>query len=214
MSSEGQEGQSPRSGQAGRWLVALLPLALFLALAGLFYKQLAAGGASQDIPSALIGKPAPASELAPLEGLMEAGQQVPGIAADTFDGRYTLFNVWASWCAPCRLEHPLLVALGEEGVVQVAGLNYKDTTANALRFLGQLGNPYDAVGVDPNGRGAIEWGVYGVPETFLVDPRGTIIYKHVGPLSEQVLRERILPLTVTPDAGNGTGNAGTDAPGS
>ncbi len=125
---------------------------------------------------------------------MVDGVQVPAFTPDLYAGKASLINVWASWCAPCREEHPLLVELGKQDKVQIIGLNYKDKQENALRFLGQLGNPYDAVGVDDNGRGAIEWGVYGVPETFVVGPDGKILYKHVGPLTPQALQEKILPL--------------------
>jgi cytochrome c biogenesis protein CcmG/thiol:disulfide interchange protein DsbE len=176
------------------WLIAALPLVIFLVLAGIFYKQLAAGGASSDLPSALIGREAPTAELPVLEGLLEDGVQVPALSGDLFAGKVSLVNVWASWCAPCRDEHPLLVELGKNDQLQIIGLNYKDKNENALRFLGQLGNPYDAVGVDPNGRAAIEWGVYGVPETFIVGPEGKILHKHVGPLTPKVIQETILPL--------------------
>ena len=104
-----------------------------------------------------------------------------------------LLNVWASWCVPCRTEHPYLVQLADDGRAQMVGLNYKDATGNALRFLGQLGNPFTVVGVDPRGKGAIEWGVYGVPETFIVDAQGTIAHKHVGPLTEQSMRDSFMP---------------------
>jgi cytochrome c biogenesis protein CcmG/thiol:disulfide interchange protein DsbE len=177
-----------------RWLIAALPLAVFLVLAAIFFKQLAAGGASSDLPSALIGRAAPSTELPQLSGLMENGKQVPGISGDLLKGKTSIINVWASWCAPCRQEHPLLVELGASHDVNIIGLNYKDSPENALRFLGQLGNPYDAVGVDPNGRAAIDWGVYGIPETFVVSSDGTIIHKHVGPLTPDAISRTILPL--------------------
>lgn len=183
-----------RKGGGRSLLLAALPLIAFLVLAGIFYKQLAAGGASSELPSALIGREAPATLLEPLVGLTENGQQVPAFTPDLYAGKVSLVNVWASWCAPCREEHPLLVELGRDDRVQIIGLNYKDKTENALRFLGQLGNPYDAVGIDPRGRGAIEWGVYGIPETFVVDPSGTIVHKHVGPLTPEDVTNTILPL--------------------
>jgi len=120
--------------------------------------------------------------------LQRDGQPVPAFTmADLAKGRATIVNVFASWCAPCRVEHPHLVAMAEapvvkQGKVAVVGLNYKDEAENARRFLGALGNPYSAVGVDRAGRGAIEWGVYGVPETFLIGPDGRIVDKHVGAL--------------------------------
>ena len=175
------------------WLAAL-PLIVFLVLAGIFLKQLESGGSARDIPSALIGKPVPEFALAPLDGLLDnGGAQVPGIDTASFKGKVTVVNVWASWCAPCRLEHPLILALRENRDVRIVGINYKDQTANALRFLGQLGNPFDAVGVDPRGSAAIDWGVYGVPETFIVDRDGLIAYKHVGPLTPENLGAKFLP---------------------
>jgi len=186
------ENHASKSGRS--WLVAALPLIVFLVLAGIFYKQLAAGGSTSDLPSVLIGRDAPRTELPALEGLREAGIQVPAFSFELFKGKVSLVNVWASWCAPCRQEHPLLVELGKADNVQIIGLNYKDKNENALRFLGQLGNPYDAVGVDNNGRGAIEWGVYGVPETFIIGPQGKIIHKHVGPLTPQAMQQTILPI--------------------
>jgi cytochrome c biogenesis protein CcmG/thiol:disulfide interchange protein DsbE len=168
-------------------LLFLLPLLLFGALAAVFLVGLFAGDASK-VPSALIGKPAPAITLTALEGLQRGGQPVPALGmGDLAAGRATIVNVFASWCAPCRVEHPFLVAMAESpavkaGRVAVVGINYKDEAENARRFLGALGNPYSAVGVDRTGRAAIEWGVYGVPETFLIGPDGRILEKHVGPL--------------------------------
>lgn len=168
------------------WLYAI-PLLVFAALAAVFAKGLFSGDASK-VPSALIGKPAPAITLAPLEGLQRDGQPVPSFAmADLAKGKATIVNVFASWCAPCRVEHPFLVAMADsaavkQGKVVLVGFNYKDEAENARRFLGALGNPYSAVGVDRAGRAAIDWGVYGVPETFLIGPDGRILEKHVGPL--------------------------------
>lgn len=171
-------------------LVFLIPLLLFGALSLVFLTGLFSGNASK-VPSALIGKPAPAISLTALEGLQRNGQSVPGFAmADLSKGRGTIVNVFASWCAPCRVEHPLLVAMADSaavkaGKVAVVGMNYKDEAENARRFLGALGNPYSAVGVDRTGRSAIEWGVYGVPETFVIGPDGRILEKHVGPLDAE-----------------------------
>lgn len=168
------------------WLYAI-PLLVFAALAAVFAKGLFSGDASK-VPSALIGKPAPVITLPPLEGLQRDGQPVPTFAvADLAKGKATIVNVFASWCAPCRVEHPFLVAMADslavkQGKVALVGFNYKDEAENARRFLSALGNPYSAVGVDRNGRAAIEWGVYGVPETFLIGPDGRILEKHVGPL--------------------------------
>ena len=156
--SVSQEGQ----GRPRIWLV-LLPLFVFLLLAGIFLAQLLSGRDNQTIPSALIGQPAPETSLPPLEGM-----DLPGLEGSAFAGKVTLVNVWASWCAPCRAEHPLLMRVAADGRVKIAGLNYKDRPENARRFLGDLGNPFDAIGVDDSGRAAINWGVYGVPETFLI----------------------------------------------
>jgi len=179
-------GTAP-AGQRRRWLV-LVPLAFFLALAALFLLQLLSGRDGATVPSALLGQAAPQTELPPLDGL-----GLPGLSSAELAGKVTLVNVWASWCAPCREEHPLLMALAGDTRFEIAGLNYKDTPANARRFLGQLGNPYDKVGVDANGRAAIDWGVYGVPETFLVGRDGRIAYKHVGPFTEKSVREELMP---------------------
>jgi cytochrome c biogenesis protein CcmG/thiol:disulfide interchange protein DsbE len=168
------------------WLF-LLPLILFGALAMVFLVGLYSGDNSK-VPSALIGKPAPAIVLTALDGLQREGRPVPAFGmADLAAGRATIVNVFASWCAPCRVEHPFLVALADSpavkaGKVAVVGMNHKDEAENARRFLGALGNPYSAVGVDRSGRAAIEWGVYGVPETFVIAGDGRILEKHVGPL--------------------------------
>jgi cytochrome c biogenesis protein CcmG/thiol:disulfide interchange protein DsbE len=154
---------------------------VFTALALLFLVRLYAGDPSK-VPSVLIGRPVPTFVLEPLPGLTQNGQPVPGLSDADLKGRVTVVNVWASWCGPCRQEHPALVELAKTPVVRVVGINYKDNPENARRFLGALGNPFAAVGADPSGRAAIDWGVYGVPETFVVGPDGTIRHKHIGPL--------------------------------
>ncbi|HEX2726850.1 MAG TPA: DsbE family thiol:disulfide interchange protein [Beijerinckiaceae bacterium] len=163
-------------------LLYLLPVLVFTALALLFLVRLFSGDPSR-VPSALIGRPVPAFALEPLPGLAQAGQPVPGLADADLKGRVTVVNVWASWCGPCRQEHPMLIALARNPSVRVVGINYKDNPENARRFLGALGNPFAAVGIDPSGRAAIDWGVYGVPETFVIGPDGTIRHKHIGPLA-------------------------------
>jgi cytochrome c biogenesis protein CcmG/thiol:disulfide interchange protein DsbE len=183
---------STKRQRLGYWLAAI-PLLLFLVLAALFLKQLAAGGGSHDIPSALVGMPAPQFELPPLAGLKVGNDPIPGFGSASLVGQTSVVNVWASWCVPCRDEHPLLSELARDGRVQVVGINYKDRGENALRFLGQLGNPFVAVGVDPRGKAAIDWGVYGVPETFIVDAAGIIRYKHIGPLNAENYRSTFLP---------------------
>jgi cytochrome c biogenesis protein CcmG/thiol:disulfide interchange protein DsbE len=165
------------------WLMAL-PLIGFLALAGLFLLRLN-GDDPSKIPSALIGHPAPQTALPPLEGLVNNDAQVPGLDPATFKGKVSIVNVWASWCIPCHEEAPLLTALGNDKRLQLIGINYKDAPDNARRFLGRYGNPFGIVGVDGNGRAAIEWGVYGVPETFIVGREGTIVYKMVGPVTPE-----------------------------
>lgn len=177
-------------GRASRRVLVLLPLALFLALAALFLFRLGSGDPSR-IPSALIGQKAPATALPPLAGLEQDGKPVPGLAPDDFKGRVTLLNVWASWCVPCHDEAPLLMALAKDSRIRLVGINYKDQPDNARRFLGRYGNPFAAVGADGNGRAAIEWGVYGVPETFVVGRDGRIAYKLVGPVTPNNL-ERVL----------------------
>ena len=157
-------------------------LIAFLGLAALFMYRLGAGDPSR-IPSALIGHPAPETNLPPLPGLERDGKPVPGLEATAFKGGVTLLNVWASWCVPCHDEAPLLLKLAGDTRIRVVGINYKDQPDNARRFLGRYGNPFAAVGVDGNGRGSIEWGVYGVPETFVVGRDGTILYKMVGPVT-------------------------------
>ena len=163
------------------WLTAL-PLIAFAALAALFWFRLGNGDPSR-IPSVLIGHPAPQTALPPLQGLVESGAQVPGLDPAVFKGKVSVVNVWASWCIPCHDEAPLLTQLGKDKRLQVIGINYKDSPDNARRFLSRYGNPYGIVGVDGNGRAAIEWGVYGVPETFIVGREGTIVYKMVGPVT-------------------------------
>ncbi|MGI9480139.1 MAG: DsbE family thiol:disulfide interchange protein [Hyphomicrobiaceae bacterium] len=172
--------------------IVVIPVILFAALAIVFAFSLKTGDPTR-LPSALIGKPAPAFDFPPLAGLNKDGQVVPGVATgDLKSGEVTVVNFWASWCVPCIQEHPLLVELGKRGVKMV-GINYKDPAPGGLRFLGRYGNPFAAVGTDVGGRGAIEWGVYGMPETFVIDKQGRIAYKHVGPITAQSLAGKMLP---------------------
>src|SRR5205814_7677378 len=152
------------------------------ALAAIFWFRLGSGDPSR-IPSALIGHPAPPTTLPALEGLVNNGAQVPGLDPSVFKGKVSVVNVWASWCVPCHDEAPLLTELGKDKRLQLVGINYKDVPENARRLLGRYGNPFSVVGVDGNGRASIEWGVYGVPETFVVGRDGTILYKMVGPVT-------------------------------
>jgi cytochrome c biogenesis protein CcmG/thiol:disulfide interchange protein DsbE len=167
--------------QRRSWLI-VLPLIVFLALAALFWLRLGDGDPSR-IPSALIGHPAPQTSLPPLQGLLRNGAQVPGLDPANFEGKISVVNVWASWCVPCHDEAPLLTELARDNRLQLIGINYKDAPDNAQRFLDRYGNPFASVGVDGNGRAAIEWGVYGVPETFIVGRDGKIAYKLVGPIT-------------------------------
>lgn len=171
-----------------RRLAGLLPLAVFAFLAGVFLLQLLSGRDGSVVPSALIGQPAPKTALDALAGL-----GVPGLDSSAFAGKVTVLNIFASWCAPCREEHPVLLALAKDKRFALSGLNYKDEPDDARRFLGEFGNPFGAVGVDPAGRTAIEWGVYGVPETFVIGKDGTIRFKHVGPLTEGSVRTLLMP---------------------
>jgi cytochrome c biogenesis protein CcmG, thiol:disulfide interchange protein DsbE len=179
----------------GRRSRALLwPLAVFCALAAIFALALKSGDPSR-LPSALIGKPAPAIALAALPGLVDGSRSVPGFASDELKGHASVVNFWASWCEPCEQEHPLLLALQARGA-RIYGVNYKDDGAAARRFLDRHGNPFAAVGVDGSGRAAIEWGVYGMPETFVVDAKGLIVYKHIGPITAQALEANLMPAIV------------------
>ncbi len=175
-----------------RKLIVFLPLVIFLALAALFFFRLGAGDPA-TVPSALIGRPAPATILPPLAGLERDGKPMPGIAPDLFPGKVTLVNIWASWCGPCREEAPLLDQLAQDRRIQIVGINYKDLPDNARRFLSRYGNPFTAVGADSAGRAGIEWGVYGVPETFIVGRDGRIAFKLVGPVTPANLETSMKP---------------------
>jgi cytochrome c biogenesis protein CcmG, thiol:disulfide interchange protein DsbE len=158
-------------------LLTFLPLLIFVGMGLVLFKGLY--GDPSHLPSALIGKPAPAFDLPPVLG---AGN--PGLkSADLSQGKVTVVNVWASWCIPCRDEVPLLMELGKRTDIALVGINNKDEAANATRFMATLGNPFTAIGADLSGRAAIDWGVYGVPETFIVDGKGVVRHKHVGPLT-------------------------------
>jgi cytochrome c biogenesis protein CcmG/thiol:disulfide interchange protein DsbE len=180
------------SARGKRNLLVVLPLAAFIALAALFLYRLGAGDPSK-LPSALIGRMAPATDLPALEGLTRDGNPVPGLNSASFAGKVTLVNVWASWCVPCHDEAPLLDQLAQDKRIRIAGINYKDVPDNARRFLNRYGNPFAAAGVDANGRASIDWGVYGVPETFLIGRDGAIAYKMVGPITAENLVKVLQP---------------------
>jgi cytochrome c biogenesis protein CcmG/thiol:disulfide interchange protein DsbE len=163
-----------------------LPLLIFLALAvvlgmGLFLNP-------REIPSPLIGKPVPAFSLDAVKG------RTLGLSTADLQGKVSLVNVFASWCVACRDEHPVLVRLAQRGIVPIHGLNYKDKPDDAAQWLDSLGDPYTRTGADRDGRVAIDWGVYGVPETFVIGPDGRIAYKRIGPVTEQFVTETLIPM--------------------
>ena len=164
----------------------LLPLGLFLALAAFLFKGLDLN--PREVPSPLIGKPAPAFVLSKLD---DAGST---LQPEDLRGQVWVLNVWASWCVPCRQEHPLLMQLARRKLAPLYGLNYKDQRSAATGLLAQMGNPYAATLVDADGRVGIDYGVYGVPETFVIDKAGVVRFKHVGPLTPEVIQTRIEPL--------------------
>ena len=165
----------------------LLPAAAFLALVALFVLGLSPTRDIHAVPSPLIGKSAPQFILS---DVLDPARSVGNAA---YKGRIYVLNVWGSWCAPCREEHPTLLALAKEHVVPIIGLDYMDDRDKARRWLEQRGNPYDEVPFDVEGRTAIEWGVYGEPETYLVDGNGTILYKYISPMTEEVWQREFLP---------------------
>lgn len=169
-----------------RIALILAPLVALVALVAVFATSI-----DRDpglVRSVLIDKPAPQFDLAPVEGL-----DVPGFSTENLMGEPTLVNVFASWCVPCRAEHPLLEAVKAETGIRLFGINHNDPPENARAFLAELGNPYDAVGADRDRRVSIDWGVYGVPETFLVNAEGVIVYKHVGPMTPGSIEREVLP---------------------
>ncbi|PWE34409.1 DsbE family thiol:disulfide interchange protein [Maritimibacter sp. 55A14] len=173
--------------------MVVLPPLVFAALAALFFFGLNRED-PDALPSALAGKSAPPVALEPLGSAPifdDAMLRAPGVK---------LVNFWASWCAPCRVEHPNLEALGAEGVA-IYGVNYKDKPGNALRFLDELGNPYAALGADPEGRMGIDWGLYGVPETYMIDGQGNIVLRFAGPITQRALESRIRPAMAEAGAG-------------
>jgi len=171
----------------------LIPLILFIALAGLFYYALVKIGSGEynprDVPSPLVGKPAPQFDLPRLKVPDERFDQ--NVFAEH---PVSLFNVWASWCVACRQEHPFLMQLARRNELPIFGLNYKDERPDALNWLRQHGDPYTASAFDHDGRVGIDWGVYGVPETFLVDREGRVRYKHIGPINRKAWQEKFLPI--------------------
>ncbi|MFZ2541206.1 MAG: DsbE family thiol:disulfide interchange protein [Gallionella sp.] len=162
------------------------PFVIFVGLASFLYVGL--GLNPREVPSPLVGKPAPAFSLAQLH---EPAQQ---FSPQDMKGKVWLFNVWASWCVSCRVEHPVLMALANRNIVPIYGLNYKDKPKDGMAWLQEFGNPYVLSATDREGRIGIDYGVYGVPETYLIDKQGVIRYKQIGPVTQRSLREDILPL--------------------
>tara|TARA_R110000868_G_scaffold197663_2_gene443890 strand:+ start:10118 stop:10651 length:534 start_codon:yes stop_codon:yes gene_type:complete len=167
-------------------LLAIIPLAI----AALLFAALYWGLWNKDdrLPSTLIGRSVPDFALPPIEG------RDNGLSSEDLRGQVSIVNVWASWCVPCRVEMPLLVELAQTGTVPIHGINYKDAPDAALGFLAELGDPYTRTGADRNGRVSIDWGVYGLPETFVIDGEGRIAYKHVGAFDRRALEDEILPV--------------------
>ncbi|MCL2297535.1 MAG: DsbE family thiol:disulfide interchange protein [Proteobacteria bacterium] len=167
-------------------LLLLIPLVVFFVLAGFFVVGL--GLNPREVPSPLIGKPAPTFALPDLN------EPEKTVTSKDFLGQVWLFNVWASWCVSCRAEHPLLVAYAKTNEVAIVGLNYKDKPADGKAWLRQYGDPYTVSVIDADGRVGIDYGVYGVPETFLIDKQGIIRYKQIGPITEEAMRKTIIPM--------------------
>ncbi len=187
----GPSDAAPLARRGISWVV--VPLVAFAALVALFAFALTSGDPSR-LPSALIGKPVPTMEFPPLEGLLDAGRPLPGFAsADLAKGSVSVVNFWAAWCVECAGEQELLLDLKARSGVPIYGVNYKDDAVAARRFLGRYGNPFKAVGTDKAGRSAIEWGVYGMPETFVINGKGEIAYKHVGAITPESLETKLLP---------------------
>jgi cytochrome c biogenesis protein CcmG, thiol:disulfide interchange protein DsbE len=179
-----------RTTMALRRLFYLAPVLVFLVVAGYFLWGLNPDRNPRELPSVMIDKPAPEFTASPL-----AGMPVPGLStADLRTGQVSLVNVFASWCIPCRAEHPLLMDLAQSGKVAIFGLNYKNKPEEAVAWLEELGNPYTRIGTDEKGRIGIDWGVSGVPETFVIDGTGRIRYRHWGPIDKDAMERTILPL--------------------
>lgn len=171
-----------------RKILFLLPLVAALGLFGFFYAGLEEGRDPAALPSALLDKPVPQFDLPALLS------NSPGLSTADLTGSVQLVNVFASWCVPCRAEHPLLMRLARENGIPISGIAYKDKPDDSRAFLASLGDPYTRVGMDESGRAAIEWGVYGVPETFLIDRNGVIRWKYTGPLTPELVQNKLLPL--------------------
>ena len=187
------EGSGPPGFSRRFSLLTFVPLVVAVAIGIAFYWGMKAG--TDTLPSALIGRPVPEFTLPPIDGRQD------GLATADLKGQVSLVNVWASWCVPCRAENPVLVSLARRGTVPIFGLNYKDTAKDALAFLAELGDPFARIGADTSGRVAIDWGIYGVPETYVIGADGTIAFRQVGPIDQKILDEVILPIVARLQAG-------------
>jgi cytochrome c biogenesis protein CcmG/thiol:disulfide interchange protein DsbE len=184
----------PATAARRRPILVVLPLVAFIAIVAVFSVLLKRPDRDPElIPSVLIGKPAPDFDLPPLAGVTAGNQPVPGLKRADLLGHVSLVNIFASWCGPCRQEHAELGELAKDPRFRLVGINYKDKSENARSFLDELGNPYAAIGVDARGRTGIDWGVYGVPETFVVGRDGIIRYKFIGPISEEAFASVLNP---------------------
>ncbi|MFQ5566595.1 MAG: DsbE family thiol:disulfide interchange protein [Paracoccaceae bacterium] len=183
-----KHGPGRRLGAWAARLIYLLPVLLFGVVTGYFLWGLDPERDPSEVPSVLIDKPAPEFSLPPVQG------RTLGLSTADLKGEVSLVNVFASWCTACRYEHPLLMRLKADGAVPIHGLNYKDRPEDAAEWLDTLGDPYTRTGADQSGRIGIEWGVYGVPETFVISREGRIMHKHIGPVTEKDLEDAILPL--------------------
>ena len=179
------DGADPPKAARRFSLLAFVPMVVAVAIGAAFYWGMRTG--TDTLPSALIGRPVPDFILPPIEGRQDS------LATADLKGKVSLVNVWASWCVPCRAENPLLVDLAKRGIVPIYGLNYKDKAKDALAFLSELGDPFMRIGADTDGRVAIDWGIYGVPETYLIDAEGRIAFRQVGPIDSKILENVILP---------------------
>ena len=192
-----------KPGNAKPKATLLLPLVLvvvMLVLLGVVLRM----GDHETLPSALIGKPVPEFALPPIANVLGDNGPTPGLSSAAFKtGKVSILNVWATWCAPCQAEHPLLIQLSQQGI-PIFSINYKDKPEAARRFLAAHGNPFRAIGSDDSGLTAIDFGVYGVPETFVIDGDGKIAYRFPGPLSPEILGQKIMP--AIEKAGRGTGS--------
>ncbi len=190
INNPGGEEEKP----GGVRLSVLLPLLIFLAVAGFFVWGLVKGD-PRHLPSTLIGKPVPQFDLPPLRGATFEGRQTPGLKTGDLKKipGVKMLSFFASWCVGCRAEHPFLMELARRKTMPIVGIAYKDPDEKSLAWLNELGNPYSRIGVDRKGRTGIDFGVYGIPESFFIDETGRIIYKYIGPLDARAWREKVIP---------------------